>query len=280
MTHILSEARQLAELGFAVHWLVSPLKGGKAPVRRSWAVEPYQPPAALWATYRGGFNVGVHTGQVAFARHCFVVLDIDDERAYSFALERAPRTPLAVYTKRGEQWYYRHPGHGVVVPTRQHIDGYKLDLRGEGGQVVCPPSIHESGHVYRWLERPTQELLAALPVWSPTWFPTPVPAPAQPPRDRGLQPIGEGRRAFARGCGFAKRWTVAEEGEGRGTQTYKLACTLIYGLSLDEETTFEIMSRFWNQRLPQPYDEASLRRKTFEAAKAQRATQRLVERGA
>ena len=41
-----------------------------------------------------------------------------------------------------------------------------IDMRGDGGCVVAPPSVHASGKSYVWLEGHAPELLAlALPGW-------------------------------------------------------------------------------------------------------------------
>jgi hypothetical protein len=37
-------------------------------------------------------------------------------------------------------------------------------VRADGGYIVVPPSIHESGHVYTWSENP-QPPLASAPTW-------------------------------------------------------------------------------------------------------------------
>jgi hypothetical protein len=41
-----------------------------------------------------------------------------------------------------------------------------IDLRGEGGLIIAPPSIHPSGKAYAWIEgRGPDRPLAALPDW-------------------------------------------------------------------------------------------------------------------
>ena len=39
-----------------------------------------------------------------------------------------------------------------------------LEIKGEGGYVVCPPSIHASGKSYEWIVPPYEEM-AEAPQW-------------------------------------------------------------------------------------------------------------------
>ena len=49
---------------------------------------------------------------------------------------------------RGQHFYFQHPG--VPIPNYAGKLGPGLDVRGEGGYVVAPPSIHLSGKPYEW----------------------------------------------------------------------------------------------------------------------------------
>jgi hypothetical protein len=94
-------------------------------------------------------NVAVLTG----ARSDLVVIDLDGPEGEQ-ALERAEKalgqlpTTLEVKTKRGRHLWFRHPGGKVL--TRKGDDFYPagrdqgnahgLDVRGDGGLVIAPPS--------------------------------------------------------------------------------------------------------------------------------------------
>src|SRR5829696_5442263 len=63
---------------------------------------------------------------------------------------------------RGLHLYFRHPGG--ELPTRIGL-GNGLDLKGDGGYVVAPPSKHPSGANYEWIISPDDAGLAELPEW-------------------------------------------------------------------------------------------------------------------
>jgi len=111
-------------------------------------------------------NVGVITGWVS----AVVVVDIDPRHggdANLAALEAEERALPQTVTSRsgggGRHFYFAHPTH--LVPSRPLAAG--IDLKGEGGLVVVPPSRHASGARYRWLlgHGLHERELAALPEW-------------------------------------------------------------------------------------------------------------------
>jgi putative DNA primase/helicase len=85
-------------------------------------------------------SIGIATGAVSG----IIVLDVDGEdgEASLAALERAhgpiPETAI-VLTGKGRHLYFSHPG--VPVPNRVRV-APGLDVRGDGGYVVAPPSAH------------------------------------------------------------------------------------------------------------------------------------------
>ena len=122
-------------------------------VRRWWRVWPRA-------------NVGVVTGAVSG----LVVLDVDprhgggDTLAGFEALHGPlPHTVEALTGGGGQHLYFRHPG--PAVPSRPVAAG--LDVKADGGLVVCPPSIHVSGRAYTWEVgcAPDEVGLADAPAW-------------------------------------------------------------------------------------------------------------------
>jgi hypothetical protein len=64
----------------------------------------------------------------------------------------------------GRHLYFAHPGG--VVPNRASMEP-GIDLRGDGGCIVAPPSVHPSGKGYRWKKNhgPGEVRPAMLPDW-------------------------------------------------------------------------------------------------------------------
>lgn len=112
-------------------------------------------------------NIGIVTGAVSG----MVVLDIDpkhggDESLAQLVREHGP-LPLtieAITGGGGSHVYFSHPG-GIVRNKVGLAPG--IDLRGDGGCVVAPPSVHASGKSYGWRigHSPNDIPLAPLPEW-------------------------------------------------------------------------------------------------------------------
>lgn len=98
-----------------------------------------------------GCNWGVATGPCSRV----FVLDVDGPAGRSALAElerqhgRLPVT-LTSRTGRGEHRWFKYPNHFEVRGSVGKL-GNGLDIRGAGGYVVVPPSTHESGHPYEWV---------------------------------------------------------------------------------------------------------------------------------
>jgi Bifunctional DNA primase/polymerase, N-terminal len=119
---------------------------------------------AWWRLYPRA-NVGIRTG----ADSGLVVLDVD-RKAGRLTL----RGLVAHYGRFDARWartgsggwhaYFAHPG--IAVSNSAGRIGIGLDVRGDGGYVVAPPSRHRSRRSYQWIrqcegvERPP-----VLPAW-------------------------------------------------------------------------------------------------------------------
>lgn len=137
---------------------------GKVPRNHGGLTNASTDPAVVaeWWRRWPDANVGIRTG----AESGLIVLDVDVP-AGTKALAELERKHGKLITARvltgsgGWHHYFRHPDRPVRNSAGSLGDG--LDLRGDGGYVVAPPSVHESGNRYKW----TRELdrLADPPGW-------------------------------------------------------------------------------------------------------------------
>lgn len=97
-------------------------------------------------------NIGIATGLVSK----IIVLDIDPARGGEVSLAdlEAKRGRFAPTLEcatggGGRHLYFLHPGD---KPMKNRVDLLPgIDIRGDGGYVVAPPSVHISGGLYKWM---------------------------------------------------------------------------------------------------------------------------------
>ncbi len=156
-------AIEYAKKGFAVF----PLKyRDKVPLTRNGCKDATTNAAqikAWWQKYPNA-NIGLATGSVS--QNVFVIdLDIDEDCGIDgyHSLEDwqrehgdFPETWTAITGRGGYHLYYR--GNGRIKNRAGIIDG--VDIRGNGGYVVAPPSIHKNGRRYEWEYSPDEFELA------------------------------------------------------------------------------------------------------------------------
>ncbi len=179
------------------------LRVALAYLERGWAAIPIEPrgkrPAVRWEPFqhrlpteeemrewwrnRPGANLGIVSGAVSG----LVVLDVDPRHGGAASLETLecehgalPDTVEAQSGGGGRHVYFAHPG-GVLRNRVALRPG--IDVRGDGGLVVAPPSIHASGRRYAWRPGcgPSERPLAALPGWLEDLARGPAPGRGRPP---------------------------------------------------------------------------------------------------
>lgn len=119
-----------------------------------------------WWEHNPNANVGIACGK----RSGIVVLDVDaDHEGFESLAELAinygalPETPTSKTGSGGRHIFFKHPG--VEVRNSAGKLGRGLDIRGDGGYVVAPPSIHPNGNRYEWVVLPSNVPLAEMPGW-------------------------------------------------------------------------------------------------------------------
>jgi hypothetical protein len=193
-------------------WSVIPLRG-KRPALASWKefqirrlTEEELPPWCADPT----INLGIVTGKISG----LIAVDCDTPEDAAFWLNGYPASPLVVQTGRGgKHIYYQMPD--VLIGNRTRILGRNIDLRGEGGYCVAPPSRHPTtGIRYAWTNFGDYSL-DAVPVFDPSWL------------GEGAARVHHRATAAAVRNGRAYiRHITAISGRGGHNATFRAACKL------------------------------------------------------
>lgn len=142
-------------LGFSV----IPLKYGDKRPLVPWKTfqerRPTEEEVEEWLRRYKRFNIGIVCGSIS---NNLVVIDFDEAEQFKLFVQRVLRHPRLtrildntwiVRTGKGYHVYFQLEG-GVPRTAPRLVDG--VDVKGEGGYVVAPPSKHPSGAEYRFAE--------------------------------------------------------------------------------------------------------------------------------
>jgi hypothetical protein len=135
-----SVARQYLELGLCV----IPCHGKKPALR--WTSFQERPPTIqqieAWSRKHSSANIGTVTGSISG----LTVVDIDSPDYIETAISIFGDTPLKAQTPRGGMHlYFSYSGERSVTG----INRTPVDIRGQGGFIVLPPSVNsELGNAY------------------------------------------------------------------------------------------------------------------------------------
>ncbi|MGD9723590.1 MAG: bifunctional DNA primase/polymerase [Pirellulales bacterium] len=225
----------------AIRW--TPLQKAAAPVEE----------IRRWYEEHPEWNVGLITG----ASGKIVVVDSDSAEAVAFVETTLPRTPMQVLTTKGRHFYFTHPG--TVVRNGVKLRSMPLDVRGDGGYVVAPPSTGWTGHAYAWIEEPSAKMLKILPTFDPAWLAKERVAPHTPIEPHSVDPV---KRAAA----YVARIEGAVSGQAGHAHTMRVAGILIqkFGLSMSQALPLMIL---WNSKCAPPWTERELVHKLQDAVK-------------
>lgn len=124
-----------------------------------------------WRLYPKG-NVGILMGKISSK----VALDVDSGNGGDESLKKLerkygklPTTVESITGGGGRHIFFSYPKNGLLIKNKAGLgEQYPgLDIRGEGGYVVAPPSKHQSGEIYKWKKshRIDDIKLAPIPKW-------------------------------------------------------------------------------------------------------------------
>ena len=146
-----------AELGLAVFPLayrnkVPAIEGGcKAATTEKSKIE-------RWWNQNPRYNIGIATGNKS---NGLVVIDLDVDKnkgidGYEVLRDwqnkhgELPETWQSITGRGGYHYFYKD-----TITHSNKVGLYEgVDIRGEGGYIVAPPSVHPNGNTYEWEQEP------------------------------------------------------------------------------------------------------------------------------
>jgi hypothetical protein len=188
LTELESAALKMASLGFHVF----PCKPGeKVPATSHGFQDASTVPDEIGRWWRmRPFNIGVATG----ARSGIVVIDVDGEdgltalRDLETRFSKLPSTLSVVTPRGGQHFYFKHPG--VDIRNSASLVAEHIDVRGDGGYVLAPPS-EVAGRRY---ELDDAVPMADLPAWFIKGLRAAQTAVATGPWAKRVAKLAEGKR--------------------------------------------------------------------------------------
>jgi Bifunctional DNA primase/polymerase, N-terminal len=179
-------------------------------------------------------------------------VDADSEEAQLYVLRRLPSTPWQTVTTRGRHFYYQHPRLPVtnhqLLHCRTRAGVFPIDIRGDGGYVIAPGSLHPSGKPYvpagNW-KCPRER----LPVFSPDWFPASRPTPSVTATHSCVASVGSFDAFFLeRARKYLASIPRPEIGHGSDTATFIAAGRLVRGFALSATDAEQLLWEWCGSR--------------------------------
>ena len=253
-------------------WSVIPLVG-KKPAIRTWKEfqdrRPTRQELSLWF---GGekplhTNIGIVTGNISGV----IGIDFDSAQAEVDWLKTHPSSPLTVRTGSGNAHIYYQVNPAVEVRNRVRLGGHKLDVRGNGGYLVAPSSIHPNGEPYRWENSGEDYRLDAVPVIDSAWLA--VSNQSDNAKAISISTLNVSPSNYEHFSDVVirdpRRYIRAipsVQGENGSAACFRVACILLRAGLTPEETLDEMIE--WNLLCAAPpWSEKELRKKIVDAAK-------------
>lgn len=163
-------ALKYARMGWAVFPIKPPRMGGKTPGKEPATPHGFKDATTdlrqieSWWTTCPDYNIGIATGS-ASGGLVVIDLDIDEEKGkngyevlkqWQQEHKELPETCLSITGRGGYHFFYRDSAN-----WKSRAGLYEgVDIRGEGGYIVAPPSLHKNGRYYEWEQEPGEYAIA------------------------------------------------------------------------------------------------------------------------
>jgi hypothetical protein len=247
-----------AEAYARMGWPIIPLVG-KVPAVCRWPLFEASPVSIRFWFGNRRCNLGLRTGDSGY-----LVIDTDTPEAEEWVLNHCDETPMRAVSGSGSRHrYYRCPPR-KEIRNRQGLFGiHGLDVRGHGGYIVLPPSVHPAtGKQYEWMTETWHP--SGLPPFSPRWVYE---------RKRSVRTavacVLEPSRPEDRARAYLAKIEPAVSGQGGHTKTFTTALKLARVVNYDAELLWVLLTEY-NARCEPPWSEEELRHKWEDTLKTRR----------
>lgn len=203
---------------------------GKRPAVPSWTAYTRRHPtgdelAAWYATEER--NIAVICGTISDG---LVVIDCDDAQTYNAMLYLYPQLRHSLTATTGKGFHIYTVAPEPVRTATFNAFGHRHHIKGEGSYVIAPPSRHQSGRQYEFVEDVPPVRLDLPRLYAAVAALDPASAVAPQGRRRGHDP--------AQQAGADNHWVerAFREGAAHGERddlTFRLACYLLRHLPKD-----------------------------------------------
>jgi len=249
----MTDARDHALAGYRLGFSFTPLDG-KRPIQQGWSERdrPVWPEICSWLD--DGCNLGLRTGRASG----ITVIDLDGpatEVAYYL-----PATMHVVTGSGGIHLYYAHRGNlnnsrGKLLSPLTGRPMPDVDVRGDGGQVVYPGSLHpETQSLYMWGEQKPQSLHDFAP------FPRHLLPKEHVPRRPVLAPQINSDVAKKRAWRYAETCPRSVAGGNGHGQFFAVACRA-WDFGLHESEVRELLHWFSANKSDPPWADHEIEHK-------------------
>ena len=222
---------------------------------------PTEEEVRSWFTANPDANIGILTGRVSN----LVVFDLDSDEAEKYAEDEGgfPDTPK-VKTGKGYHIYMKHPGFEVKNDVNKNL---AIDIRGDGGYVVAPPSVHGSGRRYAWESGYSLSEIdpASCTPWMVDYLKDLATPKDKPPRE---DPLVKNKKGPEEATTAKTYIEIIQKGclQGERDDTATRLIGHWFECRMDDKEIWE-MAMVWNEKRNKPPLPESELKKTFESVK-------------
>jgi putative DNA primase/helicase len=202
-------------------------------------------------------NIGCATGPASG----FWVVDVDNVADGQALFDRFGCNVVTRAVQTGSNGLHLHfavPADGEPVTNRTGVDGLAIDVRGDGGYCILPPSVNGSGP-YVWHNEDVEPAEAPQSLLDLVRRREPKTPTCAPPSD---VPVEERER---RAVAYLSACPPAVTKQGGHDQTFAVVRSVVYGFDLGADRGFELLRDHYNARCQPPWSEKELRHKCGDA---------------